>query len=63
MSSDNREEARTARTDIVGLFDIVKKQKQTIEKVENGAYDGGIKSYIIPKDDKQQNPNRETFPL
>jgi len=43
---------REARREIVDLYEIIKRQKQTIEKVDNGFYDGGIKSYNISRDDK-----------
>lgn len=35
----------------------------TIEKVEGGLYDGGIKSFSISKEDKQGQPKREEFPF
>lgn len=52
---------RGARKEIVELFDILKRQRNTIEQVENGFYDGGIKSYNISKEDKVGVPRREEF--
>jgi hypothetical protein len=54
---------REARKEIVELYEIIKRQRLTIEKVENGYYDGGIKSYSISKDDKQPEPRREEYPF
>lgn len=48
---------------MVDLYEIVKRQKMTIEKVEGGQYDGGIKSFSISKEDKQVQPKREEFPF
>ena len=50
---DKKKEMRGARDEIVQLYEIARKQKQTIENVEEGKYDGGIKSFCISKDDKQ----------
>ncbi len=54
---------RGARKEIVELFDIMKRQRNTIEQVENGHFDGGIKSYNIPKEDKVGVPRREDYPF
>lgn len=58
-----REEIKRAREEIVELFDTVKRQRQTVEQVDSGFYDGGIRSYNIPKDEKLVFPKREEFPL
>jgi hypothetical protein len=60
---EKKAEMKEARLEIVGLFDLIKRQRHTIEQVEAGAYDGGVKSYNIPKEDKVHFPNREGFPL
>ncbi len=43
------------------LFDIMKRQRHTVEQVDKGFYDGGIKSYNIPKDDKMALPRRDEY--
>ena len=48
-----------ARKEVTELFDIVKKQTQTIQSVEEGHFNGGIKSFNIPKKEKQTYPERE----
>lgn len=60
---EKKTEMRGAKTEIVQLYDIVQRQKQTIDQVEEGKYDGGIKSFSISKDDKQHQPRREEFPF
>lgn len=45
------------------LYEIIKRQKLTIEKVESGYYDGGIKCYNISKDDKLGDLRREDYPF
>jgi len=60
---EKKTEMRGAKTEIVELYEIVKRQKQTIDNVEDGKYDGGIKSFSISKDDKQPQPKREEFPF
>ena len=54
---------RSARIEFVQLFEIIKKQTQTIEQVESGHFSGGIKSYNIPKHEKQIYPERDNFKL
>ena len=54
---------RKARNEFVDLFEIIKKQTQTIDLVESGAFNGGIKSYNIPKHEKQPYPERDSFKL
>jgi hypothetical protein len=54
---------RQARKEIVELYEIIKRQKLTIEKVDSGYFDGGIKCYNISKDDKLGDPRREDYPF
>lgn len=60
---DKKAERKAARAEAVVLFDVAKRQRQTIEKVEGGHYDQGVKSYHIPNNDKAAGVTREEFPL
>jgi hypothetical protein len=40
---------KNARSECVGVFEIIKKQYTAIDNIENGDLNGGIKSYNIPK--------------
>jgi hypothetical protein len=54
---------RDARNECVQLFEIIKRQINTIELVESGSLSNGIKSYNIPKHEKQIYPERDHFKL
>jgi len=43
---------KAARVEITQLYDIIKRQAQTIDLVERGKFSGGIMSFNIPKSDK-----------
>lgn len=48
-STTKKEEIKQARQEMVELFEIIKRQCETIDQVESGAFSGGIKSFNIPK--------------
>ncbi|CDW90581.1 UNKNOWN [Stylonychia lemnae] len=58
---EKKDEMKEARNECVQLFEIIKKQINTIELVESGALSNGIKSYNIPKHEKQIYPERDHF--
>lgn len=60
---DKKAERKAARAEAVVLFDVAKRQRQTVDKVESGFYDQGVKSYHIPVNDKAAGVTREDFPL
>ncbi|KAM3128358.1 hypothetical protein pb186bvf_019548 [Paramecium bursaria] len=50
--------SKNYRKNCLDLFDICTKQAKVIEKIENGGYSAGIKSFSIPKQDKPNLPIR-----
>ncbi|CAD8116124.1 unnamed protein product [Paramecium sonneborni] len=52
---------RDIKSETFDLFDIVMKTFRVIEKIENGAYSSGIRSFNIPATDKPQIPTRNRF--
>eukprot|EP00347_Sterkiella_histriomuscorum_P016482 403353010 len=60
-TNDKKQEISQARQETVQLFEIIKTQCETIDLVESGAFSNGIKSYNIPKQDKQTFPERDSF--
>lgn len=60
---EKKAERKAARNEIVILFGVAKKQKATIDSVENGVYDGGVKSFHIPAEQKVNPLTRESYPL
>ncbi|CAD8094785.1 unnamed protein product [Paramecium primaurelia] len=49
------------KTELFELYDIVMKAFRVIEKIENGAYSSGIRSFNIPAMDKPHIPTRNKF--
>jgi len=60
---NKKAERKATRKEIVVLFGVAKKQKATIDSVEKGSYDGGVKSFHIPTDDKINPITRDDYPL
>jgi len=49
------------KSELFELYEIVMKTFRVIEKIENGAYSSGIRSFNIPAMDKPHIPTRNKF--
>ncbi|CAK59355.1 unnamed protein product (macronuclear) [Paramecium tetraurelia] len=52
---------RDMKSELFELYDVVMKTFRVIEKIENGAYSSGIRSFNIPAMDKPHIPTRNKF--
>jgi len=48
--------------EMMEMYRVIQAQEKIIEKVEGGAYSGGIRSFHIPGKDKCPLPNRQKYP-
>ncbi|CAK61040.1 unnamed protein product (macronuclear) [Paramecium tetraurelia] len=56
-----RMQIKDMKVELFELYDVVMKTFRVIEKIENGAYSSGIRSFNIPAMDKPNIPTRNKF--
>mmetsp|Transcript_15441 Transcript_15441/g.13175 ORF Transcript_15441/g.13175 Transcript_15441/m.13175 type:complete len:137 (-) Transcript_15441:290-700(-) len=50
------------KSEVMELYTCVDKHSKLVDKIENGAFSGGIKSFFIPKQEKPTLPQRGSYP-
>jgi len=58
-----QEQVEGMRNELLDLYAAFQKHDSALEKVETGAYSGGIKSFYVPSKDKGVSPTRQRYPF
>ncbi|KAM3145934.1 hypothetical protein pb186bvf_001912 [Paramecium bursaria] len=56
-----KNQTKEMKQELFELYDVIQKAFRVIDKIENGAYSSGIRSFNIPFQDKPQIPSRNKF--